>query len=435
MSKLLWILPAAVAITVAVSGKIIYLAGFTPSLLLIAAIAIIRKKEHGAWIAWAGLAATMVGDYFLALKMSPLKSPGFLYGVAGFSVAQICWIIFLHRYGRFSFKVATGLLISLGILFAVRLVGVLPTTALLFALCGYTLLSIVSFSYACGSHRGAWIWGIGFLLFSDTMIALGNIMRIPMLSKLVGPSYLLALIFITIGLVNFASHPVVSHSKREYLRRAPLIAFIGGLAAVLFFVFAIKTYPGFNYNLRMQMLSHLGRTELQRITYPFCCYLFTIGLLLAAIAVARFFPALTCFVHGRRRKEILLWSGVLNVAGLAVIAFIPENINMFFHNVGCVTAAVGGGVAVIVLTASGGNNRAPRSARKLWCIWMIGLVAVFEVFLGLHKFKVLPFSPYVPTIQKILILSFIFWICFYAGLLFRRLHKKITLKVATPMEN
>jgi len=64
----------------------LWLLGFTPLLLLATAVAIMRGgrpcRPYG--LAWCGLAATMIGDYFLAVRGAPLHSDGFLYGVAGF---------------------------------------------------------------------------------------------------------------------------------------------------------------------------------------------------------------------------------------------------------------------------------------------------------------------------------------------------------------
>jgi hypothetical protein len=86
----------------------------------------------------------MIGDYFLAVKSAPLHSGAFLCGVAGFSLAQACWIVFLRRHGAMSRRIAFGLLFSLGILFGVRLVPALRSLPLALALGGYMLLSVTS---------------------------------------------------------------------------------------------------------------------------------------------------------------------------------------------------------------------------------------------------------------------------------------------------
>ena len=45
------------------------------------------------------------------------------------------------------------------------------------------------------------------------------------------------------------------------------------------------------------------------------------------------------------------------------------------------------------------------------------LVTIFEVFLIRHSLHKLPFAPYVPTCQKLLILTFVAWMVYYAVLL------------------
>ncbi len=162
-----------------------WLMGFTPTLLAVTAVFIVwgGAKCRAYWLAWCGLAATMIGDFFLSVKGAPLHSDGFLFGVAGFSLAQACWTVFLRRYGAMNLRIAFALLFSFGILFGVRLVPALHSVSLGVALGGYSVLSIISVSYACGSHRlsRAWRFGICALLFSDAMIGFGHILRVPRL--------------------------------------------------------------------------------------------------------------------------------------------------------------------------------------------------------------------------------------------------------------
>lgn len=398
-----------------------WLMGVTPTLLAVTAIPIIKggTKCRSYWIAWCGLSATMIGDYFLALKGSPLHSNGFLYGVGGFSLAQVCWIAFLRRHAVWSPRIAAALLFSLGILFGVRLVPALHTVPLAGALALYTLLSIISVSYACGTHRlsAAWRYGLCTLLFSDTMIAFGHILKVPLLRHLVGVSYLASLLLIALAIANCRQTPVPTQ-KFRYLKRSPATIFLGGALAFLLFFLAMFFCVGPTYNPCMRMLSYLGRTRLHGVDYPACHYLFTFSLAMSAGIVALFYPALSCFVKGARQKAWFLWGGALNTAGLLTIALIPENVQMLFHNVGCVAAAAGGGVAVLVLTPERNNPLVPRAARWGWLAWSCVLVAVFETFLLCHRFKLLPFAPYVPTCQKVLILTFVAWLVDYAARLF-----------------
>lgn len=401
----------------------IWLLGFTPILLVITAVPIIRGGSacRSYWLAWCGLAATIIGDYFLAIKNAPLYSSDFLYGVAGFSLAQGCWIAFLRHHAKGSVRIAAILLFSFGILFQARIIPALHSIPLAAALTLYTLLSITSVSYACGTHNlsPAWRYGIFCLFFSDILIAFRSILGVPHLGHFVGITYLSSLVFIATAIMTCGRKQKTSLRFR-YLRNISWVIFLGGALALIFFLLAMKYYPGETYNPCRCMLSHLGRTHLHDIAFPACHYFFTSSLVVSAGMVALFFPALSCFVKGPAQKQFLLWGGTLNAAGLLTIAFVPENVHGLFHNVGCFAAVAGGGIALLVLTPQRNSPRVSGRVRWSWLIWCCTLVAIFESFILLHRFKILSWSPYVPTCQKILILTFIVWIEYYAFILFRR---------------
>ena len=90
----------------------------------------------------------------------------------------------------------------------------------------------------------------------------------------------------------------------------------------------------------------------------------------------------------------------MNVAGLCIIVLVPENTVCPVHNIGC-NLAVAGGVAVLVarLRRRGGD--------WWWLWWFSALVSVFLLCLGV---KAIPFSPWVTTFQKLLIVSFAVWL-------------------------
>lgn len=282
----------------------LWLLGFTPILLVITAVPIIRGGSacRSYWLAWCGLAATIIGDYFLAIKNAPLYSSDFLYGVAGFSLAQGCWIAFLRHHAKGSVRIAAILLFSFGILFQARIIPALHSIPLAAALTLYTLLSITSVSYACGTHNlsPAWRYGIFCLFFSDILIAFRSILGVPHLGHFVGITYLSSLVFIATAIMTCGRKQKTSLRFR-YLRNISWVIFLGGALALIFFLLAMKYYPGETYN-------------------PCRCT----------------------------------------------------------------------------------------------------LVAIFESFILLHRFKILSWSPYVPTCQKILILTFIVWIEYYAFILLRR---------------
>ena len=107
-------------------------------------------------------------------------------------------------------------------------------------------------------------------------------------------------------------------------------ALLGACAAVSF-VLAMHTFPG-GYNPFMRMLSALGRTEVRLVEWPWSHYLFFAGMVFSVLAV----------VSAARRAGLSPWGLALNIAGLACVALVPENVNMLIHNAGCWLAAIGG---------------------------------------------------------------------------------------------
>ena len=88
----------------------------------------------------------------------------------------------------------------------------------------------------------------------------------------------------------------------------------------------------------------------------------------------------------------------MNAAGLCTIALVPFDANGTVHNVGCYLATFGGAAILVA--------RFRKGADLAWTIWFVVLVIVFALCLDL---KAIPFSPYVTTTQKLLIVSFAVW--------------------------
>ena len=88
----------------------------------------------------------------------------------------------------------------------------------------------------------------------------------------------------------------------------------------------------------------------------------------------------------------------MNAAGLCTIALVPFDANGTVHNVGCYLATFGGAAILVA--------RFRKGIDLIWTIWFVVLVIVFALCLGL---KAIPFSPYVTTTQKLLIVSFAVW--------------------------
>ena len=172
------------------------------------------------------------------------------------------------------------------------------------------------------------------------------------------------------------------------------VAFFGGLAAVAF-VLAMHCFPG-GYNPLMQMLSALGRTEVRIVEWPWSHYLFMAGMLFAMLAVA----------SAALGVGLSKWGAVLNIADLAWIALVPEDVSQIMHDVGCWLAATGGGVMLFAWRKAESSRR----IRRAWTLALVLPIAVMALALVLHALKAVPFAPLVTTLQKIVILSFAAWL-------------------------
>ena len=87
--------------------------------------------------------------------------------------------------------------------------------------------------------------------------------------------------------------------------------------------------------------------------------------------------------------------------GLLLIAAVPENVSMPGHNAGCWFAFLGGLAMLLALA----NTRPGR--RALFCL--LPGACLFGLAVLLHALKAVPFSPAVPSMQKVVIVSFMVW--------------------------
>ena len=342
----------------------------------------------------AGFAAALAGDFFLVAKASAKGSPGFLAGVACFSLAQILWTCGQLREARPDLRAFAAAAIPLAVFSLVRLGPILPP-ATGAAVAVYSLITALSFATALATRRAFYSWGIGLLLLSDLMIG-GHLLRAPGYSLLTGPVYVVAEIFLLISF--FVPREPRWRPERRNVWSAAVLA--GGAAALLFYLAALA-FPGGGYNPFMRMLSSLGRTNVRDVPWPWCHYLFTAGMAFAIYASARVWSHVARSAPAGRRVPFLFWGCALNVAGLGTIALVPENVSMLLHNAGCHMAALGG-AAILFALDKPGRDRA-------WTISLVSIVAGFCLCLVLHEIKAIPFQPAVTTLQKCLIVSFSLW--------------------------
>lgn len=323
-----------------------------------------------------GFVAAAVGDWHMA-------GPGhsFVGGVVAFTVAQLVWMEANLKETHVDFRSAVALAFPLAALFAWR---IFPAVAAdrFSLMCGYAVVSLAALAVASGTRRFWYALGIALLMVSDVCIAL-RMAHVPHWHWGVGPLYLAALACLLTSTVR-------GDGERRMKVRAgtgsPWLAGALGLVAAGCFVAAIAVCPE-PYNPCCRMLSRLGRTVLDKVDYPLCHYLFTFGMFAAAAAIWR---------------TLAGWGGAICAAGLLTIAAVPENVDMNGHNAGCWLAAIGGIVAVVPRSKG-------RRGRIVAGLLMAVLLAL-GVCIGLHALKAIPFAPAVPTLQKVLILSFAAWV-------------------------
>ena len=344
------------------------------------------------WMLAGFVAAFLIGDLFLAVRGAATTSVEFIYGVAGFSLAQAFWTIGQLREARPNVRVFLAAAVPLSLFVLVRLhPPVLPSAANA-AVCVYSVLTAISFATALATRRTFYICGIGLLLFSDLMIG-GGLVHMPGCNALIGPTYIAAEVCLLVSFFWNGEWRIAP--GRIGIRWYALTLGVAGFAC--FFV-AMTLYPGGGYNPLMQMLSALGRSEVRKIAYPPCHYLFIAGMFLSAASVAGVWTHLVRRIGGGWRRAFVGWGGAVNVAGLCTIALVPFDANGTVHNAGCYLATFGGAAILVA--------RFRKGIDLVWTIWFVVLVIVFALCLDL---KAIPFSPYVTTTQKLLIVSFALW--------------------------
>ena len=340
-----------------------------------------------------GFVAAGTGDWFLAVMASPVRSPGFLAGICCFAAAHILWMTGQLKEARPNWHVLAATIVPLLAFACVRLVPALPP-AIATAIVAYAAISAVGLSVAVGGRRLYYTLGILLLVFSDVLIG-ARMLHAPGCGWLIGPTYVAAEILLLVSCF-LSREPRLSPPSRPF---GVTISF-GILAAATFFA-ATLTFPGGGYNPLMRMLSALGRTTVNGVEWPFCHFLFIVGILSATVGASTALLSCRRFVNNSRLL-ILEWGTVLNIAGLLTIAAVPENVSMPFHNAGCWLAAIGGGMALLALDR--------RAATRSWSVTLLAIVVAFFVAIVLHAMHVIPFAPAVPTAQKALIISFAVWI-------------------------
>lgn len=347
----------------------------------------------------AGFAAAfLVGDMFLAVRCAPPHSAGFLYGVAGFSLAQLLWTAGQLREARPDMRVFAAVAVPLVLFSSVRLGPPVLARSAMASIVIYSLISAVSFATALATRRIFYALGIGLLLFSDMMIGM-RLLGLPGCGVAIGPVYLAAEACLVVSFMSRNERRLEVGGFNA--RRSSIVC---GALALAFFAAAMACYPGGGYNPFCQMLSALGRTKVRDVAFPACHYWFMGGMAFSSAAVACVWISLVHRCGAGWRRVAFGWGGAVNVAGLVALTLVPENVNMMVHNAGC-HLAVAGGAAILAARFRKGGDMA-------WTLWLASVIAVFGVCLLV---RAIPFSPWVTTMQKLLIVSFAIWSLWLAG--------------------
>jgi uncharacterized membrane protein YhhN len=193
-------------------------------------------------------AASIVGDTFLSTRAG--RESFYIAGIAAFFVAHLGYLGFASRNGRMHRPVLAGLLAGYLGWFAVQLGPAIPSLPLKTAALVYLLISCVTLAAACGLRFGlsihpseirrpgrephpeplpppdpdqpsagsstqralrtswglpvktGYVVGIGLLVFSDTLIALSDFMKVRGVAFLILPTYYLAQVVVTWALLQ-----------------------------------------------------------------------------------------------------------------------------------------------------------------------------------------------------------------------------------------
>ena len=337
----------------------------------------------------AGFCAAATGDWLLAVKGCPKGTIGFLGGVVAFSLAQLIWTLAHVREARPNLRVFTALAIPLSVFVGVRLWPVLTGVERV-ALSVYALIGPLNVAMAYATRRRLYLLGACLLVASDVMIGM-RWLHLPGAEMLVGPLYIASELAMLVS----------CFWRREWRfdvcrgETAGTGAVVVALAGCLF-VLAAHCFPGGGYNPCMRMLSALGRTEVRLVDYPWSHALFSLGMCASILGIARMAP----------RLGMSPWGTALNLAGLLIIALIPENVSINAHNAGCWLAAIGGGFMLFGWL----RDESSLGEKRVWLVVLVVPLVVIGLGLVAHACGLVPFAPWVPTAQKLVIGSYAGWL-------------------------
>ncbi|MEN8119988.1 MAG: lysoplasmalogenase [Bacteroidota bacterium] len=163
------------------------------------------KSTKDAWLIIGAFLFSIAGDWF----MSNMNGDAMMFskGIALFFVAHIGYFLYAIINGKIKWFFTSILLAAFLVFYFVLIYPVIDDKILMAASLIYLLISCLSLGASVGIKgdfiaKWAYITGIFFVLFSDTIISFTEFLRYDKLDFLILPTYYLAHISITFSLIR-----------------------------------------------------------------------------------------------------------------------------------------------------------------------------------------------------------------------------------------
>jgi uncharacterized membrane protein YhhN len=162
------------------------------------------KQAKDVWAIVGAFLFSIGGDWFLSNRNGEVLL--FIGGIALFFIAHVGYLTFALMNGQLN-RIYTALILGVYLIFfCLMLYPGIDDRTLMIAAFFYLLISCFSLGAAIGISdrtwfKGLYIFGIGLVLFSDTIIALREFAKFKELDFLILPTYYLAQISITASLM------------------------------------------------------------------------------------------------------------------------------------------------------------------------------------------------------------------------------------------
>lgn len=195
------------------TGNFLFKSGSAGIGALIILILLWRKQfaARDLWMVVGAFLFSIVGDYFLSHRNGDLMR--FVYGIFFFFLAHVGYLVYSLFNGKIHWPFTGILCAGYLIFFFTSLYGNIGDPILMWAALAYLFVSCFSLGAAWGLSQRGWVkwgyvFGIGLILFSDTLIAFREFMGYDRWDFLILPTYYLAHIVITLAIFRrYSSDP------------------------------------------------------------------------------------------------------------------------------------------------------------------------------------------------------------------------------------